>query len=111
MNKLKAILSRIKSIKTKSTKHPITKRNKAMNKLATPKLTTSQAEVIAIFNENPSKPFNAFELRDNGIAAPAARISELIAKGAIFEKKRVAVTDASGKVHKRVIAYLFRGWT
>ncbi len=73
-------------------------------------LHSSQSDVISYFKKNPNKYISTFEFRKNGISNPAQRISEIIMLGAIIKKNFAPAIDESGKEHKKVAWYLFKGW-
>ena len=69
-----------------------------------------QAEVMALFNQNPYNRISTYDFRKSGIGSPAQCIANLKSKGAIIEKELKSATDESGRVHKNVAWYIFKGW-
>jgi hypothetical protein len=74
------------------------------------KLQPMQAHSVSLFIENAGKSINTFEFHAYGIVSPSQCISQLKAKGAIFEKQTKPAIDNSGKLHKSVAHYSLVGW-
>ena len=51
------------------------------------------------------KPRNTYEFRTLGVANPAPRIRELIAKGYVIHRRRIDIVEANGLKRKNVTLY------
>lgn len=51
------------------------------------------------------KPRNTYEFRTLGVANPAPRIVELIAKGYVIHRRRIDIIDSNGVKRKNVTLY------
>lgn len=73
-------------------------------------LTLTQLEALNVLESNQGRYFNTYELMDEEIAYPAQRVSELRARGAVFDVVLKPAVDRFGKDHPGVAHYCFRGW-
>ena len=74
-------------------------------------LTSSQEDLIAVLNRQPSQYLSTFELRDAGIDYPAQRIAELKAKGALIDKLTKPTRNGHGKLCINIAHYRIGGWS